>query len=215
MKNINNQIKKVVAITGIMIGGFALSVLAQSTFTEPTQQPPGGNIAAPVNVGDNFQIKSGKLALGTLKTYSQESNRPFLDVSGIGMFDALGVVQDLVVGEKISAKNLQISDGSPVAGKILTAIDNSGNMAWKTLSENPGSSIKVTTPKTLTSSGSATQSVELLGAGQTAVMCFLQGLETTNTSGSTPSSCWVEGSTLKARTGANDTVKCSAACLIN
>ncbi len=51
---------------GFLIGATALSAMAQ-TWSGPTQAPPNGNIAAPINVGINPQAKTGLLGLSALQ----------------------------------------------------------------------------------------------------------------------------------------------------
>jgi hypothetical protein len=49
--------KQIISLTlvvvGFLLGATALSALASGTWTPPTATPPGGNIAAPINVGPN------------------------------------------------------------------------------------------------------------------------------------------------------------------
>ena len=47
---------------GFLLGATALTALAQ-TWTPPTQSPPGGNVAAPINVDYGVQTKSGGVIL--------------------------------------------------------------------------------------------------------------------------------------------------------
>jgi len=55
-------------IVGFLAGASALSALADTTnWTAPTVPPPGGNIAAPINVGDVTQAKTGLLGLKALQ----------------------------------------------------------------------------------------------------------------------------------------------------
>ena len=45
-------------VFGIVLGGGLITIKA---WTEPTMDPPEGNIGAPINTGDNAQMKSGEL----------------------------------------------------------------------------------------------------------------------------------------------------------
>lgn len=53
-------------IAGFLAGATALSVFADTTWTAPTAPPPGGNVAAPINVGSFSQAKTGLLGLASL-----------------------------------------------------------------------------------------------------------------------------------------------------
>lgn len=50
---------------GVFIGGLSLGLILQfaQAWTEPTQAPPGGNLAAPINTGSVNQYKNAGLAL--------------------------------------------------------------------------------------------------------------------------------------------------------
>jgi hypothetical protein len=54
-----------------------------SAWTAPTQSPTGGNVAAPINVGLNSQIKSGILTLAHLFTSDLTVTNPDGSVTGI------------------------------------------------------------------------------------------------------------------------------------
>ena len=56
--NTKNILNKIVSVTGLALGAFALSALAGS-WTAPTQAPPSGNADAPINVGTSPQHKVG------------------------------------------------------------------------------------------------------------------------------------------------------------
>lgn len=51
--------------SGVVMVGLILGVSLQfvRAWTEPTDAPPGGNVGAPINTGNNLQQKSGSLAL--------------------------------------------------------------------------------------------------------------------------------------------------------
>ena len=86
-------------VIGALLGASALSVLAQTSgsWTAPTVAPPGGNVAAPLNIGTTLQEKLGSLLI--------DGN--------------LGVMGNLV-----------IATGTPSAGKVLTALNNTGLVTW-------------------------------------------------------------------------------------
>ncbi len=96
-------------VIGALLGASALSVLAQTSgsWTAPTVAPPGGNVAAPLNIGTTLQEKLGSLLID-------------------GNLGVLG--------------NLVIATGTPSAGKVLTALNNTGLVAWGDASASGGAS---------------------------------------------------------------------------
>ena len=58
--------------SGVVMVGLILGVSLQvvKAWTEPTGEPPGGNVGAPINTGPLAQIKSGVLGVLGLSTYS-------------------------------------------------------------------------------------------------------------------------------------------------
>ena len=73
-----------------------------SAVTNPTQDPPGGNVPAPLNVGDSPQIKIGGLDLGALT----------------------------VQGGVVFKDSVQIPSLDAAEGKVLTS-DADGNASWQ------------------------------------------------------------------------------------
>ncbi len=115
--------QSVLTASSLLIGGFigasALVAFASGTWTAPTATPPDGNVDAPINVGSVYQNRSGKLGLGAVVSYTNEANRPLMDVNGSGMFTNLGVTGNLVVS----------SGASTVANTVLTN-DGTGKASW-------------------------------------------------------------------------------------
>ncbi len=70
-------ITRIAAITGLMLGAFALAVTA-GTWTAPTCSPPDCNVDAPINVGVSAQTKLGALGLapGNLIIWDGSTNVP-------------------------------------------------------------------------------------------------------------------------------------------
>ena len=91
----------------------AIQTHALSTWAPATASAPGGNVPTPINSGLNTQSKLGGLFLNTSNT------QPF-DI-GLSVF-----------GRAIFNGDVQIATGSPAAGKVLTALDNEGNVGWAT-----------------------------------------------------------------------------------
>ena len=57
---------KVIALTfGVLIISFAIAFYVIA-WQEPSQAPPGGNVATPINVGSTGQIKTGNLVVNAL-----------------------------------------------------------------------------------------------------------------------------------------------------
>ena len=54
---------RIAIVSLVVIGGV---VYAQTTFVQPSQNPPGGNVAAPVHVGGTAQAKAGSFAANAL-----------------------------------------------------------------------------------------------------------------------------------------------------
>ena len=109
-------IARIAVISGLALGAFALSALAGS-WSAPIQQPPSGNVDAPINVGSSNQAKIGSLTIGTSTVQSSP-----LDVEG------LGYIQALIVG-KNTAKTFQYVDGNQAKGKVLES-DAAGSASW-------------------------------------------------------------------------------------
>ena len=109
------------AVPTLVVALAVTYVAAQSSgWVAPTQTPPGGNAAAPINVGESTQSKLGSLRLNTAipgLTYG-------LDVFGISRF--FGNVE---IGTTTSPKTIKIVDGNQGAGKVLTS-DANGLASW-------------------------------------------------------------------------------------
>lgn len=73
---------KIVALT---FGILAISFLAAFyviAWQEPTQAPPGGNVAAPINVSDTGQIKTGNLVVNALGISATSGNALTINSGG-------------------------------------------------------------------------------------------------------------------------------------
>ena len=58
--------KKITFLVLLLIITFAFRLAASRAWQNPTAAPPGGNLAAPVNVGSASQTKTGSLTVGGL-----------------------------------------------------------------------------------------------------------------------------------------------------
>ncbi|MDD5545384.1 MAG: hypothetical protein PHX67_01830, partial [Candidatus Pacebacteria bacterium] len=72
--------KKFYLYSNILAWGLALFLIGNYAFgwTTPSQNPPGGNLSAPINTGSSNQAKTGYLSVGT----STIPSFP-LDVAGV------------------------------------------------------------------------------------------------------------------------------------
>jgi len=57
IKIVLKELLRAAIIASVLVG----VIFAVSAYIEPTEDPPGGNVAAPINTGDNIQTKSGGL----------------------------------------------------------------------------------------------------------------------------------------------------------
>jgi hypothetical protein len=101
-RDLINTLKGV--LLGLMI--VALGAISVQAWTAPTTNPPGGNVAAPLNVSSSAQTKQGRLGLG--------------GVAPTAMLDVNGAVR--------------IRGGNPGAGKILVS-DANGVASWSTVAQ--------------------------------------------------------------------------------
>ena len=74
-----NNIKTFAFLAILLLGASYASALWQG----PTQTPPGGNVAAPLNIGNNAQIKEGNLTLNASNSFLNGLLVPYGNV-GIG-----------------------------------------------------------------------------------------------------------------------------------
>lgn len=137
----------------VVIGVGAASLSAQSnwtpnslnSWTPPSQNPPAGNAAAPINVSNVSQWKRGPLFIGTTATLSSPLTTTF-DVLGLASTTMLST-DNLLVSKaatfvaaplsgpmkllSFTTQGLTIADGTQGLGKVLTS-DASGLATWQT-----------------------------------------------------------------------------------
>jgi len=81
-----NKVKFIINNFGMVFSLLAITsivVYAQTAWLPPTATPPGGNTAAPVNVGSSNQVKLGGLGTGPLAVFGNALVSGDLDVSGV------------------------------------------------------------------------------------------------------------------------------------
>ncbi|MCL5782074.1 MAG: hypothetical protein M1459_01810 [Patescibacteria group bacterium] len=152
-------------ITGLTLGAFALSALAN--YTSPTFAPPDcpadePACNAPINVGSMIQFKNGFLGINELApALTDTSGNPVaaLEVNGkTHITGSAGVDGDLIVGGMATTTGLAISGNSPAAGKILTAIDATGKATWTSPSSISTSVVDINSwPRKMYTTSSATR----------------------------------------------------------
>ncbi len=175
----------------VVIGVGAATLSAQSNWTPPSQTPPAGNAAAPINVSNLSQWKRGPLFVGTTATLPYPLTTTF-DVLGLASTTMLSTDNLLVskaatfvatpVGSPMklltfTTQGLTIADGTQGAGKVLTS-DASGLARWETISTAPagGSGLQIIGPIT-DASGTATAhqvSFNLSAASEVVVTAYAQ-----------------------------------------
>ena len=117
-----NKLKQIATLSGLMIGAFAISVLAESYVWTPADCPaPECNVAAPINISDKVQYKQGGLALGG----SSFSNGYALDVNGPGYFTGL------MVAGRVAANSLLVNGVDKDKNGYVLTNDGSGVAEWK------------------------------------------------------------------------------------
>ncbi len=129
--NTSTMLNRIAAITGLALGGFALSVLA-STWSAPTQAPPDGNVDAPINVGSIEQTRFGILNIGNS---ASPTGNILLRVFGTGVINSLSSANITTTNEtatNLTTTNLKVTGGAVAAGNVLVS-DASGNAVWKSI----------------------------------------------------------------------------------
>ena len=109
----------------LILGVLAMSILVGYfvlAWTEPTAPPPGGNVPAPLNVGNVGQTKAGGLILNT----GGASTGLIVRYGNVGI-GTTGPAQKLDINGQI-----RIRGGNPAAGRVLTATGADGIATWQT-----------------------------------------------------------------------------------
>ena len=76
----------------LLLGAFLVATSSVSALWQgPTQSPPGGNVAVPVNIGNNAQIKEGNLTLNASNSFLNGLLVPYGKV-GVGTTTITGNV---------------------------------------------------------------------------------------------------------------------------
>ena len=94
----------VFALLFFILGTVSIGI-AHAAWTEPTEAPPNGNVAAPINVGSTAQVKNGGLGVNTLTVFGNSlfggstGSNAYLNFgatagsSGYGIRDNAGTVE--------------------------------------------------------------------------------------------------------------------------
>ncbi|MDP2966918.1 MAG: hypothetical protein Q8N87_00650, partial [bacterium] len=112
--------KSVALILGVLAMSFLVGYLVLA-WTEPTTTPPGGNVPAPLNVGNVGQSKAGGLILNT----GGASIGLIVDKGNVGI-GITAPTQKLDINGQI-----RIRGGGPAAGRVLTATGADGTATWQ------------------------------------------------------------------------------------
>jgi hypothetical protein len=128
---------------GILIGTVLFTTASVIiAWTGPTAPPPGGNIAAPLNVGTTDQIKD----------------------AGLGL-DALAVFGNAILSG--TSRYLNFGDSAGEAGYGIR--DNAGTMEFKNSADNWRSFLPATGVQSITFADGTTQTTAASGGGISAV----------------------------------------------
>jgi hypothetical protein len=121
MKTSSINIKKVVTITGLFLGAFAMSVFAGSWTAAPLPAPDG-NTGAPINVTSSDQSKEGRLSvfMSALPTAGWQ-----FEVGGKGKMTGLWVTGRTIT-DSLTIGGVDFDK----AGYVLTN-DGTGDALWK------------------------------------------------------------------------------------
>jgi ribosomal protein S6E (S10) len=122
------------SIFGITLSIFLISfvVFAVGEWTGPSATPPSENVSAPLNTGDETQLKTGALGVGgVLETNTLKITGGTPEAGKVLTTDADGLASwtnDITTTE-ITTETLKITGGTPEAGKVLTT-DADGLASW-------------------------------------------------------------------------------------
>ncbi|MDP3093950.1 MAG: hypothetical protein Q8N16_04350, partial [bacterium] len=157
-----NESRKTIALSvGVLAMVFFISLIVRA-WTEPSLAPPGGNVSAPVNVGNIEQAKSGRLGVGVSDAddnYGLTVGAKGIKITNTGTSPSLFVEDQsgdatpfmidtngkVGIGTSSPGAKLEvggqvkITGGSPGADKVLTS-DASGLASWVTPASAVGGS---------------------------------------------------------------------------
>ena len=146
----------------LLLGAFLFAASSVSALWQgPTQTPPGGNVSAPVNVGNNAQIKEGDLTLNASNYFANGLLVPYGKV-GIGTTSPDGTLgissgncyysfkndgfhsncietwdYDLTIAADTANYNIATTIGKPPSSKKIRVTINSGVTVYSTSVSQP------------------------------------------------------------------------------
>ena len=134
---------------GILVLLFAIGFYVFA-WTEPSQAPPNGNVAAPINVGPIYQAKTGGLGVKSLTVNSDLNDKIILEGSqssphtiyldngkGVRFWDSTnGELMRITNTGDVSITGSLTSQGQPVCLKNGTNCPNSSGGYWKLSGSN-------------------------------------------------------------------------------
>ncbi|MEI7480442.1 MAG: DNA adenine methylase [bacterium] len=113
----------------LIVSIFVFGVGYLYAWTGPTAPAPDKNVAAPLNVGENEQIKKGNLILGGDSLSGNGLAK--LQVTGASLLNGkVTITANTTDNPALVGKVFTLMDGNEGAGKVLTS-DNNGVATWK------------------------------------------------------------------------------------
>ncbi|MEI8339503.1 MAG: hypothetical protein WCF94_02450 [bacterium] len=124
----------------LIVSIFVFGVGYLYAWTGPTAPAPDKNVAAPLNVGENEQIKKGNLILGGDSLSGNGLAK--LQVTGASLLNGkVTITANTTDNPALVGKVFTLMDGNEGAGKVLTS-DNNGVATWKEIATTSTNSLK-------------------------------------------------------------------------
>jgi hypothetical protein len=111
MNNMSEKVQKFILLAvGVLVMSILISYLVFA-WTEPSQNPPGGNVPAPINVGPEGQAKQGGLILNT----GGASTGLIVQYGNVGI-GTTAPNHKLTISNSASSSSVQMNIYNPTAG---------------------------------------------------------------------------------------------------